>query len=503
MRKDYEGTHLDLGFIKASHICRQWRRILLSLPSLWSRHVFTFPQPVAVHAILERTRAAPLRMDRLYLRPQSFELLHEVLPRTATLDLSTQRSALTLDAFTDVVRSLCTEPVPQLTHAKIVYEPLNGALLFNSGASSQPPMSAPRLQHLTLINTFFPFELPSLTHLKLSWQPKPDARLPAATLLAGLRASPQLRSVELSHTLSDGLLDESLATAPRIVLPHLTHLAVKDEAQLVFALAGLIVGSPELHFEAELVDDSLGGTAALEGLSHQFRRILAYGQNTALSLSHADYFLKLKFLPIPPETPTHAAHATSPPLGGIQWQTRPVGPGLVATFAGRAWDQFADGEPGTVFRRLLRGSVRDLRAHARQVRALELLPRASAEPSSTEWSECLSSFDSLRSLACAPTEELMGTLADAEPEVFLPRLAYLAVNVGEVIPGLQAARRARAQAEEVRVLRAVEARAEAGYPVKRVRVEGEMDGHVLESLLVRLQVDVPCVEHISNAIGQA
>ncbi|KZV71156.1 hypothetical protein PENSPDRAFT_684880 [Peniophora sp. CONT] len=495
---------MDLGFIRASHTCRQWRRLLLSLSSLWSRHVFTFPQPAAVLAILERTRAAPLHMDRLYLRPQSLELLHEILPRTTTLDLSTQRSAVSLDGFTDVVRSLCTQAAPQLEYAKLVYEPLNGALLLSgSGASNQPPMSAPRLQRLTLINTFFPFELPSLTHLKLSWQPKPDARLPAASLLAGLRASPQLRSVEMSHSLSDGLLDESVATTPRISLPHLTHFAVKDEARLVFALAGLIVGSPELHLEAELVDDSPGGTAALEGLSHQFRRILAYGQSTALSISHADYFLKLKFLPIPPETPLHAAHATSPPLGGMQWQTRPAGPGLVATFSGRAWDQFADGEPGTTFRRLLRGAVRDLRAHERQVRALELLPRASAEPCATEWVECLAPFDSLRTLACAPAEELMGALADAEPELFLPRLAYLAVDVGEVMPGLQATRRSRAQAEEVRVLCAVEARAEAGYPLKRVRVEGDMDAQVLESLLARLRINVPYVEHFSNSTVQA
>ena len=95
----------------------------------------------------------------------------------------------------------------------------------------------------------------------------------------------------------------------------------------------------------------------------------------------------------------------------------------------------------------------------------------------------------------------MGALADADHEIFLPRLAYLAPNVGEVMPGLQATR--RAQAEEIRLLRAVEARAEAGYPVKRVRIEGDMDAEVLRSLLARLQVNVPYVEHISNAPVQA
>ncbi|KZV71898.1 hypothetical protein PENSPDRAFT_751437 [Peniophora sp. CONT] len=52
--------HYHLGWIIATHVCRRWRNIFLSLSNLWANIVFRLPQ--AFDTILYRSRDAPLDM---------------------------------------------------------------------------------------------------------------------------------------------------------------------------------------------------------------------------------------------------------------------------------------------------------------------------------------------------------------------------------------------------------------------------------------------------------
>ncbi|KZV71886.1 hypothetical protein PENSPDRAFT_650309 [Peniophora sp. CONT] len=70
--------YYHLGWITATHICRRWRMLLISLSSLWATVVCKIPP--AFEIILERARGAPLTLQITpnHASPEWFTRAHEV-----------------------------------------------------------------------------------------------------------------------------------------------------------------------------------------------------------------------------------------------------------------------------------------------------------------------------------------------------------------------------------------------------------------------------------------
>ena len=169
----------NLGWIRATHVCRLWRQVALGCSSLWAR-ISGMPTNVElVSEILARARNLPLDIDIDLDRMSSPKLLLRMLTTHLfhTRELRLQfMSMLESASFQDT----CSQEALALEHFElrsvyfpIIFHELDGTTLFKG--------RAPKLRTFSLSLVFIPWSLiprGQLTQLKISFINELPAEVP-------------------------------------------------------------------------------------------------------------------------------------------------------------------------------------------------------------------------------------------------------------------------------------------------------------------------------------
>jgi len=209
----WEGDHKDETLIKLTHVCRGWREIFISRPSLWTSLDCTNVDKTRVY--IERSKTSPLQL--LFERPYLVEALLLAVPhvpRLKTLVVSGNPTRI-LPAL--VEHFSC--PVPLLDKLKISFvrdAPSLPEKLFNRDLSSLRKLS------LSGVTTSLPWRgLSNLTTFSLCHAPRNSILL--TQLLDFFESALRLRYI----CIHDSIPNSSDAPVGRVVLlPHLVELDI-------------------------------------------------------------------------------------------------------------------------------------------------------------------------------------------------------------------------------------------------------------------------------------
>ena len=215
----------NLGWIRATHVCRFWREVALGDSSLWARISGRPTNLKLVSGMLARTRNAPLDIDINLdgtLFPELILLMfRRHLSHTRKLRLDTGIS-LHFDSF----RGIYTKEAPVLEHfeldsfsSPIIFRELGGTTLFKG--------RAPSLRTLILTHVFIPWSLiprGQLTRLEISLvYEKPITDIPSHDDLNQL-IDLLVNCPELEVLVLDSCLPSQLTHFPRAQTIHLPCL---------------------------------------------------------------------------------------------------------------------------------------------------------------------------------------------------------------------------------------------------------------------------------------
>ncbi|KAI0258723.1 hypothetical protein BC834DRAFT_909937 [Gloeopeniophorella convolvens] len=201
----------ELGWIKATHVCRAWRLLALKSPALWSRIAFGLGMQWAAEMI-------PLS--------NAFKLIPDLLRTT--------RLSLTVYSDTDpTVKSILGCPAPLLRGLRLTWgentkmEPVvpSNEVLFGG--------CAPNLTAITLNYVFIPWrcfpDAPLLTHLDVRAVDFGLTESPHSTLnrlLDVLHGSPALDFLDLDQCLPRAVIPLLSAHRRVVHLPYLEYLSL-------------------------------------------------------------------------------------------------------------------------------------------------------------------------------------------------------------------------------------------------------------------------------------
>ena len=242
-------TRVGLGWITVTHVCRLWRQVALSDPSLWRTIVFDLGAEWA-EEMLARSKAALI----FYRRDLSFQ---PRISRERTLDdevtlrkhLSHVRQLVLSgnpEFLEPAVRALTT-PAPHLESLEL----LRNAPQFRELCITLPPdmfaHKAPKLRHVTLFGCAVPWDsslFRDLTHLDIRVPPvvpfprsAPAARtdllaIPSLDrLLSILDAMPLLQVLSLGNC-----LPRPDSTSRLVSLRHMTKLSLEGSLSVTVAI---------------------------------------------------------------------------------------------------------------------------------------------------------------------------------------------------------------------------------------------------------------------------
>ena len=218
---DYcEDSERDGTSIKLTHVCRRWREIFISRPSLWTR--LGCKNAEKTKAYIERSRTSPLEIllngrGAAYPRREAFYLVVPHIGRARTLSILNWWYPASAE-FLPILVGAFACPVPLLEKLKIDLihgpTPTLSSTLFEGDLSS--------LRELDLTGILMPLScrgLENLTIFSLSDAPRRETLL--TYLLDFFESAPRLRDVRLK----DSIPEVSSAPPERIVsLPDLKKL---------------------------------------------------------------------------------------------------------------------------------------------------------------------------------------------------------------------------------------------------------------------------------------
>ena len=255
----------DESLIALTHVCRSWREIFVSCPSLWTWLDFTDIEKTRVY--IERSKCAPLEIHlELPYEEEAFLLAIPHIHRLKTLWVSGDPAELL-----PVLVEHFSCPLPLLNELEIDFpyddDPTLPHGLFNGDFSSLHKLT------LTGVTTALPWrDLSNLTTFNLSGVPEGGILL--TQLLDFFESTSNLRHIQLDTSLPNS----SDAPTERVVpLPHLKDLSMclfTEEEQPILNHLSIPVGA-SLHLELEFVNEEppfssslLESPGNLRNLSH-------------------------------------------------------------------------------------------------------------------------------------------------------------------------------------------------------------------------------------------
>lgn len=227
---DRSGAVVEDTWLRLSHVCRQWRRIVFNMPTLWANDLFGFGEGPSVLAnLLPLTREAPLNIDLDYDTGPSDVSISEYMQLVARAWRINYHTFTYEDALT-LIKALAVEPLPHLQ-----------TLVFSASTRRAPDSLLPRLslaehpnlRFLTLGNVYMqPPTSGKLLSLEINLYDLPDElKLSIDMLLDVLSQNPSLRCLSLLSGLRR-ILQVQRGTSRRLSLRCLTYLTLEHSDML-------------------------------------------------------------------------------------------------------------------------------------------------------------------------------------------------------------------------------------------------------------------------------
>lgn len=242
-----------LGWIRLSHVNRQWRHICVNTPDLWARHIGVFPNFSAGQEFIARTgttvlvdicvkRGNALRLDTFF----DALVLDELLTRIKTLTWCTP-SLFSIWRIRTKLRSVA---LPSLKSLDLEYE-TSTALNVVSRLDGNPA-DLPSLVSATFTRCFFRFLAPALTRLKLT-----AIDISCTDLFDILQWTPLLTLLYLSScSLSGDISDCEIVPVPHLAQLKLFRGEDDDTPRLFKDLVEHLSMPPHTLFRIEYYTES-------------------------------------------------------------------------------------------------------------------------------------------------------------------------------------------------------------------------------------------------------
>ena len=210
-----EDSDRDIGLIKLTHVCRGWREMITSCPSLWTRLDCTSVKKTKLY--IERSKSSPLEicLQSPCYREQAFALAVKQIGRLGTLSISGSPT----EALPFLVKHF-SRPVPLLNTLNITLThhqaPIPPSKLFDGDLSS--------LRKLSLTGVTMPLPWRGLSNLTtFSLCHVPVDMIFLTQLLDFFGSVPRLRHIQLHNSIPNF----SNARPARVVsLPRLKTISV-------------------------------------------------------------------------------------------------------------------------------------------------------------------------------------------------------------------------------------------------------------------------------------
>ena len=258
----------DENLIKLTHVCRNWRAIFVSRPSLWTRLDFKNVDKTRVY--IERSKSVPLEIGfSLFYREKAFLLAIPHIRRLKTLSVYGNPTGLL-----PILVEHFSCPLPFLDELYIHF-PYYGTPtlpddLFNG--------NIPSLRELTLNHVITPLPWRNLSNLTtFNLRDVPENQILLTQLLDFFESAPYLRHIRLNNSLP------SFSDAPteRVVpLPHLQDLSIVTIQVHSILLNHLsIPAGALLRLEFKLGGELPKYPDSLRNLSHITAVNLCFGPN--------------------------------------------------------------------------------------------------------------------------------------------------------------------------------------------------------------------------------
>ena len=158
----------NLGWIRATHVCRLWRQVALGDASLWARIAGSPTNTELIAEMLVRARNAPLDVDidlRRALDPEVLDVFRPHISHTRELRLH----GLSMP-YSDSIRGIYSREAPALEHFQLGVSITSPITIQNPGGKTLFKGCAPRLRTFSLFQVFIPWSLiprGQLTQLKI------------------------------------------------------------------------------------------------------------------------------------------------------------------------------------------------------------------------------------------------------------------------------------------------------------------------------------------------
>ena len=146
----------NLGWIKATHVCRLWRQVALADSSLWAR-ISGSPTITLISVMLARARDAHLDINLdLCGNPSPDILLMFTLYLSRTRELRLHNLS---EVHSDSVRGICSQEAPALEHLELDASATSLVALQEIGGTTLFKGRAPKLQTIILSQFLIPWSL--------------------------------------------------------------------------------------------------------------------------------------------------------------------------------------------------------------------------------------------------------------------------------------------------------------------------------------------------------
>jgi len=236
-------TDTDEALITLTHVCRGWRELFISQPSLWTR--LDFSNAGKTHAYVKRSRSLPLEAIIKKAEDET-SLVDAFLPAVPHI---TRFKSLTITGTSDLLQSL-TEHLTLAT-------PLLEKLVINSTCKTAPvlddllfnrDLSSLRILSLGGVTTRLPWKnLRNLTTFEL--RSEPGNKITVMRLLDFFASTPHLRDITLRKSIPTSSNASSTRVVPLLHVKNLTIIADRAHSILLNHLCIPAGASLILDFE--------------------------------------------------------------------------------------------------------------------------------------------------------------------------------------------------------------------------------------------------------------
>jgi hypothetical protein len=242
-----------LALISVTRVCRRWREVALSFPSLWSHINFTKLTPTGFTKILARAKTSPLHLEAKITprRKAQFNAFRRQLEahisHTRHLTISGQFRTM-LARFVSPAPALVSLSLKKPSHPYISSQFVVPDSLFNG--------TAPKLAHLDFHGCSIGWKSPLLKGLQTLkiWTPSAQEMPTLEDWLAGLKEMSQLKTLNVHDATPTISVDNPHDPDPQrtVTLSSLTHFTIIASARdCALALAHLVLPALiSLHVDA-------------------------------------------------------------------------------------------------------------------------------------------------------------------------------------------------------------------------------------------------------------